>query len=280
LLKTRVASAAVAIFLLIAVVFSGKTVIGISVFFVSIIAMYEYFKALENASYRPVKPVGYFSCLYILLLSLEHFSFGSLNWIKNVLSSEFLSLAVFIMLVASLSCIVFLHRKYNIVDVAVTVFGVFYITFLFSFIVLIRNMENGFFLVWLIFIGAFSTDTFAYFSGLLFGKHKLMPEISPKKTVEGAIGGMLGCTVATTLYGVYLISSGNVSVISLYHYIVLGILCGVISQLGDWAASAIKRFVKVKDYGNIMPGHGGALDRFDSILFTAPVIYYYINFIM
>jgi phosphatidate cytidylyltransferase len=275
-----VASAAVAIFLLIAVVFSGKTVIGISVFFVSIIAMYEYFKALENASYRPVKPVGYFSCLYILLLSLEHFSFGSLNWIKNVLSSEFLSLAVFIMLVASLSCIVFLHRKYNIVDVAVTVFGVFYITFLFSFIVLIRNMENGFFLVWLIFIGAFSTDTFAYFSGLLFGKHKLMPEISPKKTVEGAIGGMLGCTVATTLYGVYLISSGNVSVISLYHYIVLGILCGVISQLGDWAASAIKRFVKVKDYGNIMPGHGGALDRFDSILFTAPVIYYYINFIM
>ncbi len=91
---------------------------------------------------------------------------------------------------------------------------------------------------------------------------------------------MLGCTVATTLYGVYLISSGNVSVISLYHYIVLGILCGVISQLGDWAASAIKRFVKVKDYGNIMPGHGGALDRFDSILFTAPVIYYYINFIM
>jgi len=280
LLKTRVASAAVAIFLLIAVVFSGKTVIGISVFFVSIIAMYEYFKALENASYRPVKPVGYFSCLYILLLSLEHFSFGSLNWIKNVLSSEFLSLAVFIMLVASVSCIVFLHRKYNIVDVAVTVFGVFYITFLFSFIVLIRNMENGFFLVWLIFIGAFSTDTFAYFSGLLFGKHKLMPEISPKKTVEGAIGGMLGCTVATTLYGVYLISSGNVSVISLYHYIVLGILCGVISQLGDWAASAIKRFVKVKDYGNIMPGHGGALDRFDSILFTAPVIYYYINFIM
>ncbi|HOQ36456.1 MAG TPA: phosphatidate cytidylyltransferase [Acetivibrio sp.] len=280
MLKTRVASAAVAIFLLIAVVFSGKTVIGISVFFVSIIAMYEYFKALENASYRPVKPVGYFSCLYILLLSLEHFSFGSLNWIKNVLSSEFLSLAVFIMLVASLSCIVFLHRKYNIVDVAVTVFGVFYITFLFSFIVLIRNMENGFFLVWLIFIGAFSTDTFAYFSGLLFGKHKLMPEISPKKTVEGAIGGMLGCTVATTLYGVYLISSGNVSVISLYHYIVLGILCGVISQLGDWAASAIKRFVKVKDYGNIMPGHGGALDRFDSILFTAPVIYYYINFIM
>lgn len=280
MLKTRVASAAVAIFLLIAVVFSGKTVIGISVFFVSIIAMYEYFKALENASYRPVKPVGYFSCLYILLLSLEHFSFGSLNWIKNVLSSEFLSLAVFIMLVASLSCIVILHRKYNIVDVAVTVFGVFYITFLFSFIVLIRNMENGFFLVWLIFIGAFSTDTFAYFSGLLFGKHKLMPEISPKKTVEGAIGGMLGCTVATTLYGVYLISSGNVSVISLYHYIVLGILCGVISQLGDWAASAIKRFVKVKDYGNIMPGHGGALDRFDSILFTAPVIYYYINFIM
>ena len=165
-------------------------------------------------------------------------------------------------------------------DGDVKFFGVFYITFLFSFIVLIRNLENGFFLIWLVFIGAFSTDTFAYFSGRFFGRRKLMTAISPKKTVEGAMGGMLGCTIVTVLYGMYLRESGNISDISLYHYIVLGVLCGTISQLGDWTASAIKRFVKVKDFGNIMPGHGGALDRFDSILFTAPVLYFYISFIV
>ncbi|HPD01585.1 MAG TPA: phosphatidate cytidylyltransferase [Acetivibrio sp.] len=280
MLKTRVASASVAILILIAVVCLGKTAIGVSVFFVSVIAMYEYFKALENATYRPVKPIGYISCLYILLICFEYVSFGSLKLFQNMLSSKFLSMVIFLMLLALLFCIVFLHQKYNIVDVAVTFFGVFYITFLFSFIVLIRNLENGFFLVWLVFIGAFSTDTFAYFSGRFFGKRKLMPAISPKKTVEGAVGGMLGCTVVTVIYGVYLLSSGNVPDISLYHYIVLGILCGTISQFGDWAASAIKRFVKVKDFGNIMPGHGGAIDRFDSILFTAPVIYFYVSFIV
>lgn len=280
MLKTRVASASVAVLILIAVMCSGKTVIGISVFFVSIIAMYEFFKALENAAYRPIKPIGYISCFYILLICFEYISFGTLKLFQNMLSLEFLSMVIFLMLVALLLCIVFSHQKYNIADVAVTFFGVFYITFLFSFIVLIRNLENGFFLLWLVFIGAFSTDTFAYFSGRFFGKRKLMPEISPKKTVEGAVGGMLGCTVITVLYGAYLMSSGNVSDISLYHYIVLGVLCGTISQFGDWTASAIKRFVKVKDFGNIMPGHGGALDRLDSILFTAPVIYFYVSFIV
>ncbi|NLP14513.1 MAG: phosphatidate cytidylyltransferase [Clostridium sp.] len=280
MLKTRVASAAVAVFILIAVVCSGKTVVGISVFFVSIIAMYEYFKALENAAYRPIKPIGYISCLYILLICFDNISFNSLKLFQNMLSLEFLSMIIFLMLVALLSYTVFLHQKYNIVDGAVTFFGVFYITFLFSFIVLIRNLENGFFLIWLVFIGAFSTDTFAYFSGRFFGRRKLMTAISPKKTVEGAMGGMLGCTIVTVLYGMYLRESGNISDISLYHYIVLGVLCGTISQLGDWTASAIKRFVKVKDFGNIMPGHGGALDRFDSILFTAPVLYFYISFIV
>ena len=111
LLKTRVASAAVAVFILIAVVCSGKTVVGISVFFVSIIAMYEYFKALENAAYRPIKPIGYISCLYILLICFDNISFNSLKLFQNMLSLEFMSMIIFLMLEALLSYTVFITQK-------------------------------------------------------------------------------------------------------------------------------------------------------------------------
>jgi len=278
LLKTRVASALIAVIILIAVVCSGQIILGISVFLVSILAMHEYFKSLENAGYKPVRAVGYVACASILLLCCERVS--KILCLEQLVSLEALIFAVFIMIVVLFSFIIFLHGKYNIVDISLTFFGVFYITFLLSFIVLIRNLNNGFFFVWLIFIGAFSTDTFAYFSGRFFGKHKLMPAISPKKTVEGSIGGVIGCALTTMLYGLYLNKSGSIDFIPYYHFLLIGVLCGIISQMGDWAASAIKRYVKVKDFGNIMPGHGGALDRFDSILFTAPAVYFYLSWII
>ena len=274
MLKTRVASALIGIIILFAVVFSGQIVLGVSVFLVSVIAMYEYFKSLKNAGYRPVEAVGYISYAGILLLCSQ---VVQIPFLDRMISLKSLMFAVFIMIVVLFSFIIFLHSKYNITDISLTFFGVFYIAFLLSFIVLTRNLNNGFFFVWLIFIGAFSTDTMAYFSGLLFGKHKLMPAISPKKTVEGSIGGVIGCALTTLLYGLYLNKSGSIDFIPYYHFLLMGILCGIISQIGDWAASAIKRYVKVKDFGSIMPGHGGALDRFDSILFTAPVIYFYLS---
>ncbi|ABN52232.1 MAG TPA: phosphatidate cytidylyltransferase [Hungateiclostridium thermocellum] len=278
MLKTRVISALVGVILLIAVVCSGQMVLGTAVFFVSMLAMYEYFRSLTNAGYRPVKAVGYISCAAVLFLSWSEVLKNS--FFQQIISLKSLLFAVFAMIVVLFSFIIFLHGKYNIVDISLTFFGVFYITFLLSFIVLTRNLKSGFLFVWLIFIGAFSTDTMAYFSGLFFGKHKLMPAISPKKTVEGAIGGVIGCALATFLYGLYLNKSGSIEFIPYFHFFVMGILCGIISQIGDWAASAIKRYVKVKDFGSIMPGHGGALDRFDSILFTAPVVYFYLSWII
>jgi phosphatidate cytidylyltransferase len=273
-----VVSALIAVIILIAVVCSGQIILGISVFFVSLLAMYEYFKSLRNAGYRPVRAVGYISCAGILLLCFDRVP--KTLFLEQILSFKTLIFAVFIMIVALFSFSIFLHSKYNIVDISLTFFGVFYIAFLLSFIVFTRNLNNGFFFVWLIFIGAFSTDTMAYFAGRFFGKHKLMPAISPKKTVEGAIGGVIGCALTSLLYGLYLNKSGSIGFIPYYHFLLMGILCGIISQVGDWAASAIKRFVKVKDFGNIMPGHGGALDRFDSILFTAPVVYFYLSWII
>ncbi|AEV69036.1 phosphatidate cytidylyltransferase [Acetivibrio clariflavus] len=278
-MKVRIASGIAGIVLLLIVVWSGKLVLGLSVFLLSVLGLIEFYSAVSKAGYKPVKFIGYIASLYMFLVC-------SRDSLKSIgIDVQFLYsyrsgfLAVFSVMLVLFCYIIFLNNKYNIFDISVTVFSIFYIVFLFSFVVLVRNMVSGFYYVWLVFIGAFATDTFAYFSGYLFGKHKLLPEISPKKTVEGSIGGIVGCAAVMGGYGLYLNSVG-IDNISMAHYIVLGLLCGVISQIGDWAASAIKRHVKIKDYGNIMPGHGGVLDRFDSILFTAPVVYFYLSFLI
>jgi phosphatidate cytidylyltransferase len=123
---------------------------------------------------------------------------------------------------------------------------------------------------WLVYIIAFGTDTCAYFSGKMLGKHKLYPEVSPNKTIEGAIGGIIGCTILSLVYFYYLR-------INKYIYIIIfSVSASVFSQAGDLAASKIKRENNIKDFGRLLPGHGGILDRFDSVLFVAPAVYYFI----
>jgi phosphatidate cytidylyltransferase len=129
-------------------------------------------------------------------------------------------------------------------------------------------------LVWHIFLTAFGTDIMAYFTGYAIGKHKLCPKISPKKTIEGSIGGILGSVLLCGLFGYFVIPG------LLLHCIIIGVLGGVVSQFGDLTASIFKRKMGIKDYGNLIPGHGGILDRFDSVLFTAPMVYYYIMLII
>jgi phosphatidate cytidylyltransferase len=148
-----------------------------------------------------------------------------------------------------------------------------YISFGFLSLTLLRHhIAGGAYLYLLVFIGAWVTDTFAYFTGRLLGKHKLIPEISPKKTVEGAIGGTLFCMGAFPLYG--LIVGKLFAVTPNYLVLVLfGLVAAVVSQLGDLIASLIKREHGIKDYGCVFPGHGGVLDRFDSILALSPVLF-------
>lgn len=148
-----------------------------------------------------------------------------------------------------------------------------YIAVGFLCILLLRNLgDTGRYLYLLVFIGAWSTDTGAYFAGVTLGKHKLIPEVSPNKTVEGAIGGVLGCLAGFAIYGGILSAIGNVTV----HFLplmVIGLITPVISQIGDLIASYIKREQGIKDYGNLFPGHGGVLDRFDSILAVSQFLY-------
>jgi phosphatidate cytidylyltransferase len=142
----------------------------------------------------------------------------------------------------------------------------------FTALAILRGLPSGAWLLGFVLMGSWGCDVFAYFTGVLFGKHKLIPEISPKKTIEGSIGGIVFATLGFLLLGFIMSKTGDASP----NYIVLsvaGILCSVVSQIGDLIASLIKREHGIKDYGNIFPGHGGVLDRFDSILAVAPVLY-------
>lgn len=179
------------------------------------------------------------------------------------------ALAVILLLTVYLLGVAVLgHKKTDITAVGTALAVFLYIVGGFAGIVCLHDMFSFFFAI-MVFVGAWMTDTFAYFSGRLFGKHKLIPEVSPKKTVEGSIGGMLFCTLTfvgmTFLYnktGIW----GEHEPLSVLGMAAAGFLVSIVSQLGDLSMSQLKRHYGIKDYGKLMPGHGGVLDRFDSVL--------------
>jgi len=169
---------------------------------------------------------------------------------------------------------VFVFPKFKTEQITTAFFGVFYVGVMLSYIYQVRILENGEILVWLIFIGAWGSDTFAYCTGMLFGKHKVAPKLSPKKSIEGCIGGVFGAALLGALFAFILSPWIHDIVNPILVFAIIGAASSVISQVGDLAASAIKRNHEIKDYGTLIPGHGGILDRFDSIIFTAPIVYY------
>ena len=164
--------------------------------------------------------------------------------------------------------------KYNTEQISLIFFGLFYVSIMLSYLYKVRMLEDGALLIWLVFIGAWGSDTCAYCVGMLIGKHKFSPKLSPKKSLEGCIGGVLGAALLGFLYAS--IFKGQITSISnpQIAFTIIGGASSIISQIGDFAASAIKRNHNIKDYGNLIPGHGGILDRFDSIIFTAPIVFY------
>ena len=166
---------------------------------------------------------------------------------------------------------VFMHGKLTFAQLAEVLLACMYILFGFNAIVYLRDMVGGQYVYLLVFMGAWVTDIFAYFSGMLFGKHKLIPQVSPKKTVEGSIGGTVFCILGYVLFGVILNSffSFHADYLALC---ISGLAVAVVSQIGDLCMSVVKRERGIKDYGNLFPGHGGMMDRFDSILAVASVL--------
>lgn len=169
-------------------------------------------------------------------------------------------------------CAIFSKGKRNVTDVGLTFVMDFYIMMSFSSLVLLRDFENGKYIFVLVFISSWITDVFAYFTGFFFGKHKLIPDVSPKKTVEGAVGGTVFCVLCFLLYGFLISKFVDGIKVNLTAFVLVGLIMSVISQCGDLLFSLVKRKYGVKDYGKILPGHGGVMDRFDSVIATAPFV--------
>lgn len=258
-MKERVLSGVLMLPLLAIVYFGGKALLA-GCFLIGIMGVREFFGGLRKTNVNPSGPVAYASAAALYAIDLFG---GGLKWYMLWFTCVcFASLLI-----------MFRVSKHKPQDAAATLTGIFYVIFLSYHVALTDQIEGFPLMVWLIFLTAFGADSMAYFTGLAVGKHKLCPNISPKKTVEGSIGGIVGSVILCGVFGYFFTNA-------LIHCIIIGTLGGVISQLGDLTASAFKRHMGIKDYGNLIPGHGGVLDRFDSVLFTAPMVYYYIMIIL
>ena len=260
--RTRLLSGIVLVLIALVVIISGGPVLAATLFLISEIGLFELYRALkiQEKEFSPLAAVGYLgTAVYYGIVF-----FGDQSYTMAVI----LGILILVMTVY-----VFTFPKYQTEQITGTFFGVLYAPVMLSCIYELRGLENGVYLVWLIFLGSWGCDTCAYCVGKLIGKHKMTPKLSPKKSVEGAVGGVVGAALLGAIYGAAI--SGKMG--GYDHIFSFALICvagGLISMVGDLAASAIKRNHGIKDYGKLIPGHGGILDRFDSVIFIAPVIYY------
>ncbi|SCW27906.1 phosphatidate cytidylyltransferase [Lachnospiraceae bacterium C10] len=262
--KTRLLSGIVLVILALLFIITGGDVLLASTLVISMIGLFEFHRALSLQA-TPLAYVAYAVTLAYYADLRFHF-----------LPAQILLGIVFMVLL--LFIFVFTYPKYKIQQVAETYFGVFYVAVMLSYIYQTREYTMGTYLVWLIFLCSWGCDTCAYCVGRLFGKHKMAPVLSPKKSVEGAIGGVAGAFLLTFIYCLVFRTNMQLSINRIVILSAIASVGSLISMVGDLAASAIKRNVELKDYGHLIPGHGGILDRFDSVIITAPIIYYLITF--
>lgn len=233
---------------------------------VSIMGVRELYR-IWNVDKSPLGIIGYLGvAIYYIMLRLE-------------LTDCWLMLVIF-MLVAVMATYVISFPKYKADAAMVIIFGFLYVGVMLSSVYRIRQLNDGIYLVWMVFLCSWISDTCAYLVGVTLGKHKFVPKLSPKKTVEGVIGGIAGSVLLGAVYGIILKNHTEAFANPVLVCMIIGGIGSVVSMVGDLAASAIKRNYDIKDYGRLIPGHGGILDRFDSVIFVAPVIYYLCDFIM
>jgi len=254
-MKTRILSGLIMLPLLV-ILYLGGYVLFAACFIIGIMAVREFYNGFEAMD---IKPNFAIACVAAVALYVVELVGGGAEWYM---------LWSFAVVLASLLYLFNIENR-KLEDAMATITGIFYVVFFSFHVTLVDRTAYGI-LIWLVVITAFGTDIMAYFTGFALGKHKLCPKISPKKTIEGSIGGILGSVILSGVFGYFFVSE------ILLHCMIIGVLGGVVSQFGDLTASIFKRKMGIKDYGNLIPGHGGILDRFDSVLFTGPMVYYYI----
>lgn len=246
----------------IILVFGNKYIVDIAFAIIAAMSLHEYFNAFKaNEKAKPATWVGYIAAAliaFIHVFPLEH------------------AITIVSVLIPSAIAVLFLHviltdMKTTVKDIAITFFGICYIPLFLMFIPLINGTENGKILVWYIVFAAWGTDVTAYFIGKNFGKHKFS-KISPNKTIEGCLGGVIGALILMLIFTYIVNTYLNLNISYLYITLV-SVILSIIGQIGDFAASSIKRYVGIKDFSNLIPGHGGMLDRIDSVIFIAPFAY-------
>ena len=260
--KTRLLSGIVLVAVALLTIISGGYVLFFTLLGISLIGMQELYKVMKvrEDHFNALEIAGYLGAvIYYVLMSLDFEKYGMMGVIISFMMFMFVY--------------VFTYPKFKAEQVMPAFFGVVYVAVMLSFIYLTRNLPDGKFLVWLIFLCSWGCDTCAYCVGMLIGKHKMTPKLSPKKSWEGAIGGGLttiaaGLALAPYIDGLNIINAAVISVIVV-----------IFGSFGDLIESMFKRCIEIKDSGHIMPGHGGVLDRLDSILFALPVIFVYLAFV-
>lgn len=259
----RIITSIIALPFIITIIFAGGPLLKALVTAIVLVGMHEFYSAY-GIEKRSLHYIGYFfATIYCFFVE------------KIFYTANFFPLFTMFFLTGLLVYTVIFYKQSGIREVVVTFFGFFYVCFLLMHFYLIREYTYGQYFIWLVLICAWGSDTSAYFTGIKLGRHKLIPELSPKKTIEGAVGGVIGATLLATIYAfivekTFMLTNVNIFLLSA----LTGSLGSVFAQLGDLAASAIKRYTNIKDFGNIVPGHGGVLDRFDSVILTAPIVYY------
>ena len=262
--KTRLLSGIMLVIIALLTVGTGGGVLFSTLLIISLIGMIELYKVFKIDRSAPGIAGYIFTIAFYVLLLVKDILPPTVNWFVML----FMLYVITMMLI-----MVFSYPDFSTTQIFAAFFGLFYIPVMLSFIYSTRMLEQGKFIVWLVFFCSWGADTCAYCAGMLFGKHKMAPKLSPKKSVEGGIGGVLGASLLAFIYAICVNKFGGADV-STVSFAIIGAAAGAISIVGDLAASAIKRFHDIKDYGKLIPGHGGIMDRFDSVIITAPIIYY------
>lgn len=270
----RIITGIVGIGLAAFVIQAGGTLFAVCGLVLALGAWFEYCNAFDKKGYRPALVIG-----GLFVSAMCYAAYGGLD--TGLLTMLSLG-AVLVMFLLT----VLLHGSFSVPSAAVSAAGVLYLGMSFAHLIGLRVMEHGMApvetqlgvlepgcaLIWTALIGTWASDTFAYFAGSFLGRHKLCPSISPGKTVEGFVGGLIGTTASVSGLGV--LFGFDVQVMA-----VLGLCICIIATLGDLVESVMKRYTGIKDSGHIIPGHGGIWDRFDSVIYTVPFVYYFVQFV-
>ena len=257
----RISSAFIVVLALMVILLSPNNIITSLLFtLITLVAMHEYLGAISKVC-KPIKWVSYLSCISVAVI----------NYIPKEYFQSVLMISIPTVILLLFAQVIATDMKTTFKDMAYTLLGICYIPVFMMFMSMIDGMNYGKFLLGYIFIASWGTDTFAYCLGIKIGKHKFS-KVSPKKSIEGCIGGVVGAVLLMLVYTYIANTYWGMN----YGYLqigVIGIVLSLIGQIGDFAASSIKRFVDIKDYSNLIPGHGGMLDRIDSLIFLAPFAY-------